>query len=148
MELSSSLFVLVTEALSSQHHEPSTNCDGRVDMDFFHVTILGSLVFEANITLCALLSWLVGLHVRLKLLGRCETLSTVLMLTRMRLAVDHPHVPLHQPLVRTRVVTVLVMVTLVGLHFRTLPDVIGETLLKKIQGLSQYPSFNNCLYLK
>ena len=73
-----------------------------------------------------------GLHVRLKLLGRCETLSTVLMLTRMRLAVDHPHVPLHQPLVRTRVVTVLVMVTFVGLHFGTLPNVISEVLLKKI----------------
>ena len=62
----------------------------------------------------------------------CETLSTLLMLTRMRLAVYHPHVPLHQPLVRTRVVTVLVMVTFVGLHFGTLSNVISEVLLKKI----------------
>ena len=101
-------------------------------MDFVHVTILSSLVFEAQIALCALLFWLVGLHVRLKLLWRCETLSTLLMLTRMRLAVDHPHVPLHHPLVRTRVVTVFLMVTLVGLHFRTLPGVISEALLKQI----------------
>ena len=51
VELSSSLFVFVTEALSSQPHEPSTNCDSWVDMDFFHVTILRHLVVEGFITL-------------------------------------------------------------------------------------------------
>ena len=61
-----------------------------------------------------------GLHVRLKLLGRCETLSTLLMLTRMRLAVDLPHMSVNHPLVGAGVVTLLTMVTLVEFYFTAL----------------------------
>ena len=51
VDLLTSMLVSVTEALSSQPHEPSTNCDSWVDMDFFHVTILRHLVVEGFITL-------------------------------------------------------------------------------------------------
>ena len=41
VELLTSMPVSVTKALSSgQSHEPITNLDSRVDMDFVHVTIL------------------------------------------------------------------------------------------------------------
>ena len=51
VDLLTPMLVSVTEALSSQPHEPSTNCDSWVDMDFFHVTILRHLVVEGFITL-------------------------------------------------------------------------------------------------
>ena len=51
VDLLTSMLVSVTEALSSQPHEPSTNCDSLVDMDFFHVSSLRHLVVEGFITL-------------------------------------------------------------------------------------------------
>ena len=51
VDLLTSMLVSVTEALSSQPHEPSTNCDSWVDMDFFHVSTLRHLVVEGFITL-------------------------------------------------------------------------------------------------
>lgn len=51
VDLLTSMLVSVTEALSSQPHEPSTNCDSWVDMDFFHVSMLRHLVVEGFITL-------------------------------------------------------------------------------------------------
>ena len=51
VDLLTPMLVSVTEALSSQPHEPSTNRDSWVDMDFFHVSILRHLVVEGFITL-------------------------------------------------------------------------------------------------
>ena len=80
--------------------------DSRVFIDFLHVPILGHLVVEGFITLCALY-WLMALDVMLKQLWGCETFATIL--TRITLAMNPFHMFLHHQLVRTGIVTLLVV---------------------------------------
>ena len=101
MKFPAPFLVLVSEALSSQPHEPDTTFDSGIYMDFVDVPILRPFCVETFVTKLALLLLigLVYLHVILKLHQGFETLST--FMTRLRLTVDLPHVPLDHPLVRT-----------------------------------------------
>ena len=82
-------------------------------MDFVDVPILRPFCVETFVTKLALqlLIVLAYLHVILQLHQGFDTLST--FVTRLRLTVDLPHMPLDHPLVRAGVVTTLFVVTLV-----------------------------------